>query len=399
MSADDRVKVLEGEFKLIKSELRQTLSSVRDFLLDLKIPQIQEEVSKKQEAEQAPQAQAYGDDGQQYGGGSDQQPVQEPAFDSTNSGFDPQSSSTQDTSPALDMPAEALDEFPSEDHPDGFEALADEDSDDTGMKSGDMPGERPYDSESEDDEEEEADETRKSGAQPVASQVNLLANLIRWVSKARKEIGTEQLPVFLDVYATTGTLTQETRDTILHLAKMAVDPMTEAGPAEKKSLITEEIAICMEISGFSGHLPPEFREKVRRLTELLIQQSVYGNTANVWSQLLLELHGILNGGGSPLQPLTLTKNGQSEVDQDRADFSDEESEDREEISDEFEEMEEVPASKYVKPARLRLVLPANNGREQELDLGSLFISTQSPAKTGEPVKRGNGQKNIVSRKR
>jgi len=31
MATEDRVKVLEGEFKLIKSELRQTLGSVRDF--------------------------------------------------------------------------------------------------------------------------------------------------------------------------------------------------------------------------------------------------------------------------------------------------------------------------------------------------------------------------------
>ena len=43
MATDDRVKVLEGEFKLIKSELRQTLSSVRDFLLDIKLPPMQEE--------------------------------------------------------------------------------------------------------------------------------------------------------------------------------------------------------------------------------------------------------------------------------------------------------------------------------------------------------------------
>jgi hypothetical protein len=418
MSADDRVKVLEGEFKLIKSELRQTLSSVRDFLLDLKIPQIQEEVSKQEEAQQAQQAQQAGDNGQQAGAGSDQQPTQEPAFDNSNSGFDSQGSTAQDAAPGLDMPEDSntLDETPAEEQPDGFEALADEDSDETGMTSGDMPGESDSGSDSEDsEEEEEQGEAKTGGAQPVVSQVNLLANLIRWVSKAKKEIGAAQLPVFLDVYATTGTLTQETRDTILQLAEATTDPVIDSGSAEKKSLITEEISICMEISGFSGQLPPEFREKVRRLTELLLRQSVYGNTANMWSQLLLELHGILNGGGTPLQPLAFMKNGsknsQADRDGDSADSSDEESEDCEEVSDEFDEMEEVPASKYVKPARLRLVLPVNNGGEQELDLGSLFISTQSSSKAGAsgkarssartevPAPKSNGQKNSVSRKR
>ena len=46
MSTEDRVKVLEGEFKLIKSELRQTLGSVRDFMLDLKLPPVQEDAHK-----------------------------------------------------------------------------------------------------------------------------------------------------------------------------------------------------------------------------------------------------------------------------------------------------------------------------------------------------------------
>ena len=43
MSTEDRVKALEGEFKLIKSELRQTLIGVRDFLLDMKLPALQDE--------------------------------------------------------------------------------------------------------------------------------------------------------------------------------------------------------------------------------------------------------------------------------------------------------------------------------------------------------------------
>jgi hypothetical protein len=419
MSADDRVKVLEGEFKLIKSELRQTLSSVRDFLLDLKIPQIQEEASKQEEAQKP---QSSGSNEQPSAGGPDQPYNQEPAFDASNSGFEPQAdsaqdalSSAQDASPALDMPENPFEEPLAENETDGFEPLADEESDETGMTSGDMPGEVNSEDEPEDSEEEEPGSEKIGSAQPAVSQVNLLANLIRWVSSAKKEIGVEQLPVFLDVYATTGTLTQETRDTILHLARVATDPVTDSALTEKKGLITEEIAICMEINGFSGHLPPEFKEKVRRLTELVLRQSVYGNTANAWSVLLLELHGILTGGGTSLQPLAFIKNGgkenTKESDAEMDGDAEEEAADHEELSDELEAMEEETPSKYVKPARLRLVLPVNDGGEQELDLGSLFISTQSPSKSAAlaraetsaraeaAAKRGNGQKNIISRKR
>ncbi|MBN1190640.1 MAG: hypothetical protein JXA46_12875 [Dehalococcoidales bacterium] len=400
MSADDRVKVLEGEFKLIKSELRQTLSSVRDFLLDLKIPQIQENVNKQDEKQQPqPQFQPVGDAGPTSDTGSDQPFKQEPAFDSSNSGFGPQASPVQDNPDDLDMPQSSPDEFQPVEEPDGFEPMTDEVSDETGMTSGDIPDEEKSAAADRKTGEEEEAEATTGEAKSVISQVNLLSNLIRWVSSAKKEIGASQLPVFLDVYATTGTLTQEIRDTILYLAEVATDPVTESDSAEKKSLITEEVAICMEINGFTGQLPPGFKERVHRLTELILRQSVYGNTSNAWSVLILELHGILNGGGASLQPLAFIQNGLKAGQAKPGEDTGEESAECEDTVDDFEEIEEAPPAKYTKPARLRLVLPIDNGAEQELDLGSLFISAEPAAKTEVSARKNNGQKNIVSRKR
>jgi hypothetical protein len=401
MSADDRVKVLEGEFKLIKSELRQTLGSVRDFLLDLKIPQIQEEAIKQAQQNDVQNDQSGGGNG--ASGEADQSSQPESADESGLSGFESLPEPVQDAPAALELPEIPLESPVAEEQEnasDGLNLLEDLDNDDSGITSGEMPGEQePEDPVS---KVEEAHNMKPDVMESTTQQVNLLANLIRWVSAAKKDIGVAQLSVFLDVYATTGNLAQETKETILHLAEVATDPAIETGTTEKTGMVTEEIAICMEINALAGQLPPEYKEKIRRLTELVLRQTVYANKADIWSQLLLELHGILTGGGTTLQPLGLLKNQvkeegeetQAELDGEQGAESTGEGE-----LDEQPEIEEVPISKSVKPARLRLVLPSNNGVEQELDLGSLFISTEAPEKPETPVKKNNGHKNIVSPKR
>ena len=85
--------------------------------------------------------------------------------------------------------------------------------------------------------------------------VDLLANLIRWIASARAEIGTEQFATFLEVYGISGHLTQEFKEVILHLAETAETP------------------------------PPG------------------SSSADTWSRLMLELHGILTGGEGPLHPV------------------------------------------------------------------------------------------------
>jgi hypothetical protein len=85
--------------------------------------------------------------------------------------------------------------------------------------------------------------------------VNMLANLISWVARAKQEIGYEQLPSFLEVY------------------------------------------------GISGHLSPELKDVIIRLAE--ISKDLPDNAADsvIWSQTMLSLHGILTGGDAPLNPV------------------------------------------------------------------------------------------------
>ena len=96
--------------------------------------------------------------------------------------------------------------------------------------------------------------------------VNLMSNLIRWVSNAKRELGSEQLPIFLEVY------------------------------------------------GISGHLSPELKEVILYLADITSGQSAESNAAEIWSRLISELHGILTGGDAPLHPVKPSWNdGRDEI--------------------------------------------------------------------------------------
>jgi len=130
--------------------------------------------------------------------------------------------------------------------------------------------------------------------------VNMLANLINWVSRAKQDIGDELLPTFLDVYGVSGHLSLELKEVILHLAERT-------------------------------------KEKTEPCTD-----------AEVWSQAMLSLHGILTGGDAPLNPAIPAW--------------------REALDEQDEEIIEV--DKQDKPIKLKFVLPSVNGKEKEycLDL-------------------------------
>jgi hypothetical protein len=132
--------------------------------------------------------------------------------------------------------------------------------------------------------------------------VNMLANLINWVARAKKEIGDELLPTFLDVYGVSGHLSLELKEVILHLAERT-------------------------------------REKTDPCTD-----------AEVWSSAMLSLHGILTGGDAPLNPAIPCWN-----DALNADSQDEEI---------------IEVDKQDKPVKLKFVLPGVNGKAREycLDL-------------------------------
>jgi len=87
--------------------------------------------------------------------------------------------------------------------------------------------------------------------QPV-SQVNMFANLIRWVAVAKGTIGIEQMPVFLDIYS------------------------------------------------IGAYIPPGLKENILRLSDAIREQPANAEGADAWSWLVLQLHGIITGGGVPM---------------------------------------------------------------------------------------------------
>jgi hypothetical protein len=469
MSTEDRVKALEGEFKLIKSELRQTLISVRDFLLDQKLPSSQDEASGSSKksgsettinipqvpevpevpeipplapVEEMPQEQPPGQTpgmpeiGAQspamspMGG-----PMAYPGMAPMQAQFSPDAAMSGKLELPLDIDTDLPDvssgDMPDEEprgkrprgrHADdedleGEEPLAE----DAGAKET-RNDESEAEDESREDTEDQPQESNQPAAQtrvqpgvPTAPPVNILANLVRWVALARKEIGIEHLPIFLEIYATGGTLTPEMKDVILHLADVAADPRLDPEPSAKTHLINEQMDICMELNNFSGQMPEDLKDKVRRLTELILQQTAYTSKADVWSRLLLELHGVLTDSGTSLMPAPMLPGGfkmstpavrkeepgkgrkniparDAEEDEteseamDDLDDSDEETESEEDAEEADEEEDDVIVPKASKPARLRLVLPVDEHSEQELDLGSLFISTDFPQRKGNKNK-------------
>ncbi|OGO20791.1 MAG: hypothetical protein A2Z15_02010 [Chloroflexi bacterium RBG_16_50_11] len=130
--------------------------------------------------------------------------------------------------------------------------------------------------------------------------VNMLANLINWVARAKREIGYEQLPTFLEVY------------------------------------------------GISGHLSLELKDVIMRLAEITIDEADAATNSEIWSQSILSLHGILTGGDAPLNPVI-----PSWVD--TADEAESLAED---------EIIEIDKAKE-KRAKLKLVFPNGNGESKE----------------------------------
>lgn len=72
-------------------------------------------------------------------------------------------------------------------------------------------------------------------------QANQLPNLIRWVSVAKREIGSAQLPTFLEAYGVRGHLSSEMKEVILHLAVVVSEQPSDASPADVWSRLTLEL--------------------------------------------------------------------------------------------------------------------------------------------------------------
>jgi len=134
--------------------------------------------------------------------------------------------------------------------------------------------------------------------------VNMLANLFGWISLTVSKIGVEQLPILLDVYAA-----------------------------------------C-------GELPSRTRKIIMKLAELVVPQSREDDSPEVWSQLILQLHGILTG-------FYCGTTGEKDL------FA--------HSKDSMRDEESRPVNNE-KPLKLKLILPSDNGHNQELDLGEFITS-------------------------
>ena len=333
MDAEKKLDTIEEEMKLLKGELKQSLTSVRDYLLNMELPSsefstILAALGNEGEGSQkvTVEANITGSGGQQAEELTDgveevtEEEIPEPEDELSlepndilspealqesrneqpvDSGYDPDM-------PEFEEPAALVD--PEEI---GEPAVSVEtDYDDTGNELDDLgetddndefykPAKRQAKSSLEEEDPLMEYENVNNESQAATPKVNLLANLINWVAKAKKEIGDEQLPTFLEVY------------------------------------------------GVSGHLSPELKEAILQLCDITSEQPEAASRADIWSQSMLSLHGILTGGDAPLYPFKSTA----------LSAEDEETDGEDEII-------EIDKPKE-QPIKLKLVLPTGNGESRE----------------------------------
>ena len=248
MADDKQLEALESEFKLIKGELKQTLASVRDYLVTSEIPA----------SEYATIMAAIGGGGGQtmQMKGSFAMPrkpelqeemEEEPEEEELVGELPPEKDTVGKSAPGEELIDELL---PGEELVEPEESFMTE----SGLTEPQEELEKFKQEELEEYKQEELEKFKAEVSQSVP-RVNLLANLIRWVAKAKREIGSERLPAFLEVY------------------------------------------------GISGHLSLELKEVIMNLADITSEQPAEANAADVWSQSLLELHGVLAGGDAPFHPV------------------------------------------------------------------------------------------------
>ena len=371
MAEDKNMETMQEEIKLLKGEVKQSLASVRDYLLNMELPS----------SEFSTILAALGGDGQQKvtidgaianaignkaaealsEGSQDSIPAEEITEESDEDEGEaiPEDEDLLDMeNPVQEEPGTVSDESPvSEEEyspedsllsPDETELSPDEtelSSDETELTPEDALEEETYGDDGEfiepeeeiveqgetaipepempepemsEEEEQPVDYDRTTTAEVSSAipKVNMLANLINWISRAKQEIGCDQLSTFLEVY------------------------------------------------GISGHLTPELKEIILHLAEITAERPEVINNAEVWSQSMLSLHGILTGGDAPLNPVIPVWSeapGEAELTE--------------------EEIIEVDKPKDTTP-KLKLVFPNGDGKSKEfcIDLNLEENGDDSPQK-------------------
>jgi hypothetical protein len=317
MAVDKKLESLQEEIKLLKGEVKSSLASVRDYLLNMELPS--SEFSTILAALNADGTSQKVTIEGNLANTMTSKP-EEPGTEEIEE--EKQDEVEEEATDELEQPAEDEDllnvEEPTEDE---TEELSDEnlvDEEESLNPEDTLPPEDEADENEEidtSDEQEEAitpeselpvEEEQPMENEPTATDVNLLtpkvnmlANLINWVARAKEEIGYEQIPTFLEVY------------------------------------------------GISGHLSSELKEVIIHLSEITRERPEVANNAEVWSQAMLALHGIITGGDAPLHPVMPS-------------WTDSASE-TEPVEEEIIEIDKAKE----KPVKLKLVFPDGNGKSKE----------------------------------
>jgi hypothetical protein len=305
MGGDKKLETMQEELKLLKGELKQSLASVRDYLLNMELPA--SEFSNILDALDSGEGQKVTMSGS-LGTPEETKPpegtkqeivesepdilsedenlidVEEPLADESRAP-DEDNLGDQDEEPVLEETALTRDESDEESQPE----VSGEREEAPGLDAG-LPLL----------DENQAYERTADEASLATPKVNMLANLIPWVARAKKEIGYDQLPALLEVY------------------------------------------------GISGHLSLELKEIIMQLAQITAEKPEVANDPQTWSQAMLALHGILTGGDAPLHPVLpfLTETGEETP---------------------LEEEEEEPEEETPKDAgiKLKLIFPHGDGKSKE----------------------------------
>ncbi|MDD4858702.1 MAG: hypothetical protein PHR56_00640 [Dehalococcoidales bacterium] len=310
MENDARIQTLEEEFKLIKGELKQTLTSVREYLMETGLPD--------SEYTTILAAMAGGAESQKIEMKGDfampkkpepeeeEEIVEELEETQDNESNDSQAEDSEDSGDDVEESEEELGESGASDDADESDGSPEAEA----LEQAEAAGEEML---AENGGELSQGEQMAQGLmEPQTAyarmgrviaqdtpRVNLLANLIRWVAAARREIGVEQLATFLEVY------------------------------------------------GICGHLTPELKEVIIRLSDVAQPQSEEAGAADVWSRLLLELHGILTGADAPAHAMKpIWNDGKAAVPA---------------VKEKVEEPKD-------EPMQLKLVLKDSKGNDREFNL-------------------------------
>lgn len=345
--ADKKLEALQDEIKLLKGEVKQSLATVRDYLLNMELPSSEittilaaignegeQRVTMKGSFDLPPDRAPKRADEDLTESITEETPEEPQEFSGDNSDM----FGAEDSTGEPDSPLEE-EEIISEESGGGGGGgggAGDDFLSDDELMSGALPEDSPDypveeisdgydDGKSMSDSESGTYEGEPMDYDSVAAtdinssipKVNMMANLINWVSRAKNEIGYDQLPTFLEVY------------------------------------------------GVSGHLSPELKEVILHLAEITADKPEVSTNAGIWSEAMLSLHGILTGGESPLHPMIPSWSSEADIDDQITD-------------DEIIDMDKPQES----PVKLKLVFPNGDGKSKE------FCIDLTPDEEGPGRKNG-----------